>query len=213
MRGERGAGRRAELSPDLTAVDGHAAQQQRGRRSGDGKDPVRRVHGPAADVDRRADDSVRTEFLHQHADAEHIGQRVQRAKLVQVDVFHICSVHFTLRLRNAPVNSLCVLLCLLRSVCLFQQSQDLTDGGMRMMSGALLCAFFLTVSRNVHMGAADAVFPVVIGGHGDIVGERGIQPAQKALPVGVQLQQRCHQHIAGSAHRTIQIQKFHDVPP
>ena len=69
---QRRSGGGAQLAPDLPAVDGHAPEQQRRGRGGDGQDPVSAPHLPAARGDGGADNLVRGGVVHQEARRRHV---------------------------------------------------------------------------------------------------------------------------------------------
>ena len=97
---KRGPGRRTQLAANASAVDGNALEQKRGRRSGNGKNAVRAAHLAAADVDRGGQHPFRSQQLHQQAHARYVGQRVERADLMEVDLLDRDAVNAAFRVRD-----------------------------------------------------------------------------------------------------------------
>jgi hypothetical protein len=86
----------------------------------------------------------------------------------------------------------------------------LTGGMERQMD--ILGQFLFPVDQHLHMGAGDAAGRGGLALDGDAGDPQGVHLRHKGVGVH-QLGQRRHQHIAGRAHFTFEIQCFHDKNP
>ena len=56
-----------------------------------------------SDTDRRHNDSIRCQVLQQHADGQHIHNRVHLSQLMEMDLLDTCAVHSALGLGNTLI--------------------------------------------------------------------------------------------------------------
>ena len=84
-------------------------------------------------MDGGAEHLLRPQLVHQQADAHHVGHRVQRPHLMEVDLLHRATVGMALRLGDQAVDRLRVSPDLLRQVQVAQQVADLPHAGVMVM--------------------------------------------------------------------------------
>ena len=184
---------------------------------------------------RRGIDRIRREPVHQPADARHVGQRVERTDLVEVDLVDRCAVDAALRVCDRAVDGPRVLTHGLRHGQMPDQVLDLVQTGvvmfmvmmmlvrmfmfmvmimmmlvfmfvlMCMLVVMVLMALFLAVDEDVDVRPRHAALDRRLRRHFNARQAQRIHIAQKCVPVRQQLQQRRHQHIARCAHRAVQI--------
>ena len=196
---------------------------------------MRAAHLAAADVDRGGQHLFRSQQLHQQAHARYIGQRVERADLMEVDLLDRDAVNAAFRVRDGLIDGQNVgadglgdvqmgdaVGQLVQIGMMVRMHMDVRMGGLRRvrvgmrvrLRGVLVgMAFLLAVDQDAHMRAGDAAFD------GRLC--RDLQPRQaerlhflqKGILFGQQLQQCGHQHIACRAHGAVQIDRSHSQPP
>ena len=105
---EGGPGRGAELEVHRPAVRRDAAEQLRDGRGGHREPAVLRADVSAADRDRGDHEGLEREVLQARAGTDHVGDRIQRADLVEVDVLDRRAVHGGLGLGQAGVGALLI---------------------------------------------------------------------------------------------------------
>ena len=152
--------------------------------------------------------------MQEQAHAHHIRHRVERADLVKMDLGHRLAVYMALRIRNEAVDGPRVRAHALGQRQRIDQARNIRKppGVMMVVFGLLRrillraehgyrnvrphnAAFFRALSLDPHAGQAER-----------------IHAAQKVLRIGMQLEQRCHQHVARRAHIAFQIECFHRLP-
>ncbi len=84
---------------------------------------------------------------------------------------------------------------------------------MMMLMVMLMRAFLLAVHKDLHVGPCDAAFHGGLGGNGHSGETEGIHfPKEYGLFfVGQKFKQGGREHIAGGAHRKIEIKRFHNA--
>ena len=88
----------------------------------------------------------------------------------------------------------------------------LMDMGMLMSKGNVYALLLRPVNSDRNMGTGDPAADRGLQRHMHPGKAQGIHLLHEGLPVGDQLQQRRHQHIASRAHVAFQIQSFHRFP-
>ena len=158
---------------------------------------------------RRGINCVRRKAVHQPADAHYVGQRVERADLVEVDLVDRCAVDAALRVRDRAVDGPRIFAHGLRHGQLPDPVLDLMQTGVMMVLFAammmVLVALFLAVDKNMDVRPRHAALDRRLRRHFNARQAQRIHVAQKCVPVRQQLQKRRHQHIARCAHRAVQI--------
>lgn len=118
-------------------------------------------------MDGRAEHLLRCEHLEQQADAGHIGKRIERADLVEVDLVNGHAVYAAFRVRNGAVDGKDILAHGLGERKVRNAVLDLVQAGVRMLVLVVMrmpvrvrmCgAFFLAVHQHAHMRPGDAAF-------------------------------------------------------
>ena len=69
--------------------------------------------------------------------------------------------------------------------------------------------FLLAMDPHLHFAAGDAAAQYLLGLHGYAGYAQAVEPGEEAIGIGMQIQQRPHEHIPRRAHAAIQIQSFH----
>ena len=69
--------------------------------------------------------------------------------------------------------------------------------------------FLLAMDPHPHFAAGDAAAQYLLGLHGYAGYAQAVEPGEEAIGIGMQIQQRPHEHIPRRAHAAIQIQSFH----
>ena len=69
--------------------------------------------------------------------------------------------------------------------------------------------FLLAMDPHPHFAAGDAAAQYLLGLHGYAGYAQAVEPGEEAVGIGMQIQQRPHEHIPRRAHAAIQIQSFH----
>ena len=212
---KRGAGGCAELAANAAAVYRHAAQNKLCCGSGYGQNAVRAFYGSAADVDRRAYYFVRCKLVDEHGDAEYIRQRVQRAYLMKMYILNGTAMHTALSIGEERVYRFRIGYNGAVSLGMIEKCEYLAYGCMMvvMMPGIAvpvrLFALFTAVDADAYVRAGYAAFTVRRGRDYGASGQRAVQTGEETVPVRMQLRQRPHEHIAGCAHRAVEIERFH----
>lgn len=184
---------------------------------------MRAAHLPASNVDRRDDDLIRRQPIHQQAHRRHVGDGVHRADLVEVDLLHRHAVCAALRLGNQAVDREDVVLHLLRQMQVPAHDMlNIVQAAvlvmvvlavavvMRMLMVILMMVFMLVVmvehllgllfavDSHRHVRAADAAFDRVLADVLHAGDPQRVQFLYKALR-RQQLQQSGRQHVARRA--------------
>ena len=160
---------------------------------------------------RRGINCVRRKAVHQPADAHYVGQRVERADLVEVDLVDRCAVDAALRVRDRAVDGPRIFAHGLRHGQLPDPALDLMQTGvvmfvpMFMLVVMVLVAFFLAMDKNMDVRPRHAALDRRLRRHFNARQAQRIHVAQECVFVRQQLQKRRHQHIARRAHRAVQI--------
>ena len=230
---EGGASGRAQLSRNLAAVRGDAAQQLGRGRRGDGDDPVGALDRPGAHVDRRRHDRVGGEHVEREAHAGDVRDGVEGPDLVVVDVGDGDAVRLRLRLGDRVVDGARVGADALVDREAADQLGDVSGRGMRVVMVVavlvplavmvvmvpvlvvVLVALLGPVHVDVHVGAADAVARPALRLDADPLEAEGVHPLeeQRALPLVHQVVEGRHQHVAGSTHRALEVEGPHHSRP
>ena len=197
---------------------------------------MRAAHLPAPNVDRRDDDLIRRQPIHQQAHRRHVGDGVHRADLVEVDLLHRHAVRAALRLGNQAVDREDIVLHLLRqvqvpahdmlnivqaavlvmvvlAVVVVMLVRMLMVVFMLVMMAEHLLGLLFAVDSHRHVRAADAAFDRVLADVLHAGDPQRVQFLYKALRIGQQLQQSRRQHVARRAHAAVEIKRSHFVPP
>ena len=88
-----------------------------------------------------------------------------------------------------------------------QKGHDLgrTRAAVCMLCMRRVCSLLLPVDGYGDVRTADAALGIRRGGHHCPAAERRVHPGEKRRRIGMQLQQRRREHIAGTAHGTVNI--------
>ena len=65
---------------------------------------MRAQYGSTADMDRRNDDLLRRQQLHQQTDRRHVRYRIHGADLMEMDLINFRAMYLRLRLRDALID-------------------------------------------------------------------------------------------------------------
>ena len=161
-------------------------------------------------MDRGGDHLARREALHEKAHRRHVRYGVQCSDLVEVYLRHGHAVDRALRPGDEAVHGEHVGLHLLRDM---EPRHDMLYPVHIVVVMALMVMVvpfrLRAVDADGDMRPGNAAFD---GGLPDILDAgdaRGVQRREGRLRVGHELQKRRRQHIPGSAHPAVDIQRFH----
>ena len=112
------------------------------------------------------------------------------------------------------VDGFCPILSGLTDVQMVNGMADVRHGAVGMVMMVMeVFVLFVTVDCHGDMGTFHPAFDGGLCGNVYTGQTYGVHGFQKCRRIGQQLQQRCHEHIAGSAHIAFQIECFHPVTP
>ena len=176
------------------------------------------THLPKARAHRGGEYLDRPQLLHEQAYPQDIRHRVQSPHLVEMHQLHRPAVYLGLRLGDAAIYRQHLPLDLGRYGQALDQRLDFPHAPMGMpvvvpvgmaMVVVMEGIFLLAMDPHLHFAAGDAAAQYLLGLHGYAGYAQAVEPGEEAIGIGMQIQQRPHEHIPRRAHAAIQIQSFH----
>ena len=146
--------------------------------------------------------------MHERAHAQHIGQRIKRADLMKMHVFHRMSVDTAFGLGNDGIDLFCIFPDRFVKRYRIYKRHDLGNARVLMVMMRFL-ALLVAVYENRHMRSDYSALTVGCRRQHGLSSERGIHAAQEIVLIRMQLQKRRRQHISGAAHGAVDIQRSH----
>ena len=166
--------------------DRDALEQFEHGRAGDRDDAVRAAGRPAAERDRRGVQPVEAEVLEPGHDADDVGQRVQRADLVEVHGLRLDPVHPALGDREPLEHGERALADGGGQVGVEQQRADVGPGAVLGRLGRL----------DVHPGGAEAMAGDLLGNQADALDRQRGDGGGRHVEGNPGVDQRAEQHVA-----------------
>ena len=161
---------------------------------------------------RRSEHAVNAQLAEEQAHAHHIRHGVQRADLMKMDLGHGLAVHMALRPGDEAVDGLCIRAHPLGQRQAVDQARDIGKpprGVVMVVRGGRGLVLLRAEHGHRNVRAQHAAFFRALRLHPHAGQAERVHAPEKALRVGMELEQRRHEHIARRAHVAFQIECFH----
>src|SRR5260370_11423245 len=197
------ASRRDEFSLDAVGVSWLPLQQIRRGGRGDRQNSVRHFCGSSADVQRGAGEFFYAEVMKTDASADDVHDGIDGTHFVKMNFFerHVVDAGFGFAKFREDRGG--VFAHLGRKLRFLKDFENRAEGAM----------LLLILRLHFDVGGGHAVFPDFFGGE---LPARDLEAAQfraEMFQVTASVDQSAERHVTANARKTIEISKFHGIPP
>ena len=179
----------AKFALDAAAVDGNIPEDMRRCRSRNRQNAVGTAHLSAAYMNRRCDDLVCIQFMHQQTHSGNIRNGIHGADFMEMDLLNRNTMDMTFRLGDLFIYGHNIQFYHRRNCQTADDTADIPHTAMMVMMVIMhMLCFFSSMDGYPDVGSVDSAFCASLCYKRDTGDAQPIQFFQKAFPVGMKFQ-------------------------